>query len=476
METIIFLVIGIIIGAIAGYFFAVSKKTGSESRIALLEESSKRVEGENAQLKAQLENERNTLNRQIRELEAEKGRFEESARRVPKLEEELGAIREMVKNLSSENKGLIERYTSEKESMELRMKELKDAKEALTKEFENIANRIFESKSQSFSQQSRQNLETLLKPFKENIDQFKARVENIYTEETKDRSSLKTELQALRELNKQLSEGAQNLTEALKGDNKTLGDWGEVVLERIFETSGLEKGREYEIQFSTRDSDGTTYRPDAIIRLPGGREIIVDAKASLKAYEQYHATDDKSQKEAYLKEHIKSVRNHIKLLSEKDYSRLEGINSLDYVLMFIPIEPAFNLLMKEAKEIYTEAFEKNIVLVTQTTLFVTLKTIQNIWKTEKRNENAILITKKVQDFLKKLEGFVTNFEEVGKALDKAQRVFGEAEGQLKSGKGNLMTRGGDIAKLGGFQTKRLPLGEAAGDEESEDDDTRLLEE
>lgn len=465
---IVFLIVGIIIGVVIGYFVAASKKSGSEGRIALLEESTKRAEGENVQLKTQLENERNAYNRQIRELEAEKGRFYESARRVPLLEDELSGLRETVKNLNAEYKGLTERYNSEKESMEVRLQELKDAKDALTKEFESVANRIFETKQKTFTDQTSHNLEALLKPFKENIEQFKTRVENIYTEETKDRSSLKTELQALRELNKQLSEGAQNLTEALKGDNKTLGDWGEVVLERLFETSGLLKGREYETQFSTRDRDGSTYRPDAIIHLPGGKQIVVDAKASLKAYEQYHATDDKVLKEAYLKEHVKSVRGHIKLLSDKDYSQLEGINSLDYVLMFIPIEPAFNLLMKEAKEIYTEAFEKNIVIVTQTTLFVTLKTIQNIWKTEKRNENAIVIAKKVQDFLKKLEGFVANFEEVGKAIDKAQRIFHDADGQLRSGKGNLSARGHEIAKLGGFEVKRLTAGDSPDEDESEE--------
>ena len=470
---IVFLIVGIIIGVVIGYFVAASNKSGSEGRIALLEESTKRAESENSQLKSQLENERNAYNRQIRELEAEKGRFYESARRVPQLEEELNGLRETVKNLNAEYKGLTERYSSEREGMEVRLQELKDAKDALTKEFESIANRIFETKQKTFTDQTSHNLEALLKPFKENIEQFKTRVENIYTEETKDRSSLKTELQALRELNKQLSEGAQNLTEALKGDNKTLGDWGEVVLERLFETSGLLKGREYETQFSTRDRDGSTYRPDAIIHLPGGKQIVVDAKASLKAYEQYHATDDKVLKEAYLKEHVKSVRGHIKLLSDKDYSQLEGINSLDYVLMFIPIEPAFNLLMKEAKEIYTEAFEKNIVIVTQTTLFVTLKTIQNIWKTEKRNENAIVIAKKVQDFLKKLEGFVANFEEVGKAIDKAQRIFHDADGQLRSGKGNLLSRGDAIARLGGFEKKRLSGGELFEEDEAEDSPERI---
>ncbi len=470
---IVFLIVGIIIGVVIGYFVAASKKSGSEGRIVLLEESTKRAEGENAQLKTQLENERSAYNRQIRELEAEKGRFYESARRVPQLEEELNGLRDTVKNLNAEYKGLTERYSSEKESMEVRLQELKDAKEALTKEFEVIANKIFETKQKTFTDQTSQNLESLLKPFKENIDQFKTRVESIYTEETRDRSSLKTELQALRELNKQLSEGAQNLTEALKGDNKTLGDWGEVVLERLFETSGLEKGREYETQFSTRDSDGSTYRPDAIIHLPGGKQIIVDAKASLKAYEQYHATDDTALKETFLKEHVRSVRSHIKLLSDKDYSRLEGINSLDYVLMFIPIEPAFNLLIKEAKEIYTEAFEKNIVIVTHTTLFATLKTIQNIWKTEKRNENAILIAKKVQDFLKKLEGFVANFEEVGRAIDKAQRMFHDANGQLKNGRGNLASRGHEIARLGGFEVKRLTAGETSDEDEAEDFPERI---
>jgi Uncharacterized protein conserved in bacteria len=207
------------------------------------------------------------------------------------------------------------------------------------------------------------------------------------------------------------------------------------------------------------------------MRLFSAREQAncVDAKTSLKAYEAYYSTDDPNDKEYFLQEHIKSVRAHIKSLSEKDYTRLEGINSLDYVLMFIPIEPAFSLLMKEAKEIYNEAFEKNIILVTQTTLFVTLKTIQNIWKTEKRNENAILIAARVQEFLKKFEGFVATFEDVGKALGRAQANYDKAEGQLRAGKGNLLRRGSEIAKLGGFKVNALP-------DYSEDESTPLFNE
>lgn len=467
MESVIFLVIGVVLGIILGYFISNSKKTGAEGRMAVLEDSVKRAEAENRLLQEKLEKERADFSRDIRMMEAQKGKFEESSKRVPFLEEELTNIRETVKNLTAENKALTERYNSEKESMETRLKELKDARDALTKEFENIANKIFEDKNRTFSDQSRQNLEALLKPFKENINEFKTRVESIYTEETKDRASLKTELQTLLEMNKQLSEGAQNLTEALKGDNKVLGDWGEVILERILETSGLEKGREYQTQFSTTDSEGTIYRPDAVIFLPGNKQIVVDAKTSLKAYEAYYSTDDPNDKEYFLQEHIKSVRAHIKSLSEKDYTRLEGINSLDYVLMFIPIEPAFSLLMKEAKEIYNEAFEKNIILVTQTTLFVTLKTIQNIWKTEKRNENAILIAARVREFLKKFEGFVATFEDVGKALGRAQANYDKAEGQLRAGKGNLLRRGSEIAKLGGFKVNALP-------DYSEDEGTPLF--
>ena len=467
METIVFLVIGLILGLIIGYFVANMKKSGVQSEMAVLVEKSSRSENEAETLKTQLDKERSIYNEQLRRLESEKGRFEESARRVPMLEEEVRSLQEAYKNLKAQNAALNERYISEKESLELRFQELKEAKEALTKEFENIANRIFESKNQSFTELSRQNLESLLKPFKENITEFKTRVENIYTEETRERSSLRTELKALQELNRQLSEGAQNLTDALKGDNKTLGDWGEVVLERIFETSGLEKGREYDVQFSTKDSEGSGFRPDAIIYLPGGKQIVVDVKTSLKAYEQYHAADNEAGREYFLKEHIRSVRQHIKLLSEKSYFNLEGINSLDYVLMFIPIEPAFNLLMKEAKEVYTEAFDKGIIIVTQTTLFVTLKTIQNIWKTEKRNQNAIQIAKRAQDFLKKLEGFVEKFEDIGKSLDRAQRHFTEANNLLKDGRGNLTSRGAEIARLGGFDTKKLRVGDEEFPEEEE---------
>lgn len=466
METIGFLVVGLVVGFIVGYLVANAKKSGVESEMAVLTEKSKRSENEAVTLKEQLDKERTNYNNQLRQLESEKGRFEESARRIPYLEEEVKSLQESFKNLKAQNAALNERYIAEKESLELRLNELKEAKEALTKEFENIANKIFESKSQTFTEQSKSNLESLLKPFKENIDEFKTRVENIYVEETRDRSSLRTELHSLKELNMQLSEGAKNLTDALKGGNKTLGDWGEVVMERIFETSGLERGREYEVQFATKNSEGSGFRPDAVIYLPGGKQIVVDAKASLKAYEQYHSTDSEAEMAIFLREHIKSIRQHIKTLSEKDYSNLEGINSLDYVLMFIPIEPAFNLLMKEAKEVYTEAFDKGIIIVTQTTLFVTLKTIQNIWKTEKRNQNAIKIAKRVQDFLKKLESFAEKFEDVGKSIDKAQRLFGDANNLLRDGRGNLSARGHEIARLGGFEVKKL----TAGDETIPEDD------
>ncbi|GAB1348063.1 DNA recombination protein RmuC [Ignavibacteriales bacterium] len=458
MEAILFLVVGLILGLIIGYFVANMKKSGIQSEVAVLAEKSSRSESEAAILKDQLDKERNSYNSQLRQLLSEKGRFEESASRIPRLEEELKSLNESYKNLKAQNAALNERYQSEKESLEIRLNELKDAKEALTKEFENIANRIFESKNQTFTQQSKENLESLLKPFKENITEFKTKVENIYTEETKERASLRTELKALQELNKQLSEGAQNLTDALKGDNKTLGDWGEVVLERIFETSGLEKGREYDVQFATKNSDGSGFRPDAIIYLPGGKQIVVDVKTSLKAYEKYHSADNEAERELYLKEHIRSVRQHIKLLSDKSYFNLEGINSLDYVLMFIPIEPAFNILMKEAKEIYTEAFDKGIIIVTQTTLFVTLKTIQNIWKTEKRNQNAIQIAKRTHDFLKKLVGFIEKFEDVGKSLDRAHKHYADANNLLKDGRGNLSSKGAEIAMLGGFEVKKLDLG------------------
>lgn len=473
METYGFLVVGLVVGFIVGYLIANAKKSGVQSEMAVLTEKSKRSENEAVTLRGQLDTERTNYNNQLRQLESEKGRFEESARRIPYLEEELKSLHESFKNLKAQNAALNERYIAEKESLELRLTELKEAKEALSKEFENIANRIFETKSQTFTEQSKSNLESLLKPFKDNIDEFKTRVENIYVEETRDRSSLRTELHSLKELNMQLSEGAKNLTDALKGSNKTLGDWGEVVLERIFETSGLEKGREYQIQFSTKDTEGSAFRPDAIIYLPGGKQIVVDAKTSLKAYEQYHSTDNETEMAIFLKDHIRSVRQHIKSLSEKNYSNLEGINSLDYVLMFIPIEPAFNLVMKEAKEIYTEAFDKGIIIVTQTTLFVTLKTIQNIWKTEKRNQNALKISKRVQEFLKKLESFVVKFEDVGKSIDRAQRLFRDASNHLKDGRGNLISRGHDIARLGGFQVEKLTQGdETIPDEDEEEQENK----
>jgi DNA recombination protein RmuC len=467
VETYGFLVVGLVVGIIVGYLIANAKKSGVQSEMAVLTEKSKRSENEAVTLKGQLDKERTNYNNQLRQLESEKGRFEESARRIPYLEEELKSLQESSKNLKAQNAALNERYIAEKESLELRLNELKEAKESLTKEFENIANKVFESRNQTFTEQSKSNLESLLQPFKENISEFKTRVENIYTEETRERSSLRTELNALRDLNLQLNEGARNLTNALKGDKKKQGTWGELILERIFEISGLTKGSEYRIQVSGIGIEGARYQPDAIVYLPDNKQIIVDAKTSLVAYERYFSAEEESIKKTALSEHINAIEKHINDLSAKEYYRIEGVTSLDYVLMFIPIEPAFDLLMQESPETYNRALEKNIILVTRTTLLVTLKTIGSIWKTEKRNQNAILIANKVQDFLKKLERFVENFEEVGKALDKAQRVYGDANNQLRDGRGNLTSRGYEIAQLGGFQVKKLTAGDETIPEEDE---------
>jgi DNA recombination protein RmuC len=333
---------------------------------------------------------------------------------------------------------------------------LNEAREQLKSEFQNLAQRIFEDKGQKFAEQNRMTMDHLITPLRDQIGDFKKRVEDVYDKESRDRASLQTEIHHLKELNQRISKEAMNLTRALKGDSKARGNWGEVVLERVLEASGLQKGREYETQVHLKDSKGKRYLPDVIVRLPQGKDVVVDAKVSLNDYEVYYSAEDADQKETALKAHIESIRNHIRSLAGKSYEDLEGVRSLDFVLMFVPIEAAFLAAVEKDRGLFAEAFDQNIMVVSPSTLLVTLRTIENIWRHEYQNRYAIEIAKKAGGLYNKFVGFVEALEQVGQQLDRAKDAYQTASDRLVNGKGNLVRRTQELKALGVKAGKELP--------------------
>ncbi len=325
---------------------------------------------------------------------------------------------------------------------------LNQAREQLKVEFQNLAQKIFDDKSSQFVEQNRTHIDGLISPLREQIVDFKKRVEDVYDKETRDRTALQTEIHQLKELNQRISKEALNLTRALKGDSKARGNWGEVVLERVLEASGLQKGREYEVQISLKGDDGKRYQPDVIVRLPQGKDVVVDAKVSLKDYEAYYSAEDADRREAHLRAHVESLRNHVRSLAAKSYEGLEGVRSLDFVLMFVPIESAFLAAVERDRELFAEAFAKNIMVVSPSTLLVTLRTIENIWRHEYQNRYALEIARKAGAMHDKFVLFVESLEEIGQQLDRARESHRLALDRLASGRGNLIRRTLELKKLG----------------------------
>ncbi len=325
--------------------------------------------------------------------------------------------------------------------------------ERMKEEFEHIAREVIEKKSENISQYQQDSLKLLLTPFAKNIKDFQSKVESFYINETKERFSLIKEIQTLKNLNEKISKDAINLTNALKGDNKLQGDWGEMILQKLLESSGLVRGREYEIQKSYKDSKGKISRPDVIIHLPDKKEVIIDSKVSLNAYERYHNCDE-DEKEGFIKAHLDSIYMHIKKLSDKEYERLDGVKSLDFVLMFIPIEAAFMAAVNADKNLYEKAYQKNIIIVSPSTLLAVLRTIEHSWRYEYQNKNAKIIAKKAGDLYEKFNGFIESLQNIEKSLKKAQEAYDDAYKKLSSGKGNLLTRAKELKKMEGIEYKR----------------------
>lgn len=331
---------------------------------------------------------------------------------------------------------------------------LNDSREQMTLQFKAIANEILEDKSQKFTASNRDSINEILKPLNEKIQHFEKKVEETYDRESKERFSLAREIRSLQELNVRISEDAINLTNALKGESKTQGTWGEVILESILEKSGLVKGREYETQLSLKAEDGSRSQPDVVVHMPENKHIIIDAKVSLKAYEAFCSEDDPERRGQLLREHVQSVRSHVKSLSSKEYQNLMELNSLDFVLLFMPVEAAFSVAVQQDGALFTTAFEKNIILVGPSTLLATLRTIQNIWRYEHQSQNAIEIANSAGALYDKFVAFVLDLEEIGNRIEATQKSFDKAHNKLVSGKGNLVTRIEKLKLLGARASKK----------------------
>ena len=381
-----------------------------------------------------------------------------------KADEEIVRLSAIRLELTTVNGVLEQRLTGQQVQHEGQLKLMQDAKQTLGQEFENLANRIFEDKQTKFAQQNKEALEVTLSPLRRDIGDFRKQVESAYDKENADRNKLVGQISELQKQTLQISADAVSLANALRGDNKAQGNWGEFVLEKLLEDSGLTNGREYDTQVALKDDTGKRRNPDVIIHLPEGRDIVIDAKVSLVDYERYFHASDEDIKQQCLRQHLLSMRAHVKGLSGKDYESLEGVNSLDFVLIFVPIESAFMLALDHDPEMMRDAYDRGIILVSPSTLMVTLRTIKNLWRYADQNRNAQLIADKAGALYDQFVSYVEALDEVGKHLDKSKDAWENARKRLTSGRGNLVRRAEELKKLGAKTKKNLP------------DDLRMIDE
>lgn len=367
---------------------------------------------------------------------------------VLKQKEQLKLVTQQKNDLSVQFAVLNTKYNEEIKSSKEKLQILQNTKDQLSREFELLANKIFEDKTKKFDLSHKQQFELMLQPFKEQIKEFSQQSKQQYVEESKERYLLKNELIRLKQMNEQLSQDAINLTNALKGENKTQGNWGEIILERILEQSGLREGSEYELQATYKSDEGGVYRPDVIIHMPQERDIIVDSKVSLVAYERYISSDEPEVKQKALKEHLQSIAMHVKGLSEKKYEKLEGVNTLDFVLLFMPVEGAFLSALEADGEFFKRAYESNILVVSPSTLLVTLRTIEHIWRTQRQEEHAKRIALEAEAMYDKLVLFVDEMVNIGNHLEKTTASYENAMKRLKTGRGSVIKRAENMKELG----------------------------
>jgi DNA recombination protein RmuC len=370
--------------------------------------------------------------------------------------------KELKNNQQEKEKLISEKSTlvSELKSLEAKLTENKGEVEKLnekfTKEFENLANKILDEKSSKFTAQNKENIKNILSPLQEKIKGFEDKVEKTHKESIDYHAALRQQILGLKELNQQMSKETLNLTKALKGDNKIQGNWGELVLERVLEKSGLEKDREYFVQQSFTNDEGRRILPDVVIHLPDNKKMIVDSKVSLVAYEQYINEEDETLKERFLKEHVASLKRHVEQLSDKKYEDIYKIESPDFVLLFIPIEPAFAIALNSDTYLYNKAFEKNIIIVTPSTLLATLRTIDTMWNNEKQQRNALEIARQAGALYDKFQGLLIDLIGIGKRIDESKKEYSSAMNKLVEGRGNIITSVEKLKKMGAKAKKSLP--------------------
>ncbi|SDL43204.1 DNA recombination protein RmuC [Modicisalibacter muralis] len=382
------------------------------------------------------------------QLDGVREQLKERETQLASLNERLAALRERSARLEVERD---QQRVHHAEKLAL----LDEARERLKQDFEALAGRIFEERQQAFANHSRESLEALLKPFREQVGTFQRRVEELHGQDTRERTTLKTQIDQLAGLNRQMSEEAANLAKALKGDKKMQGNWGEMVLETVLERSGLRRDIEYRREVSIQGENGRQ-RPDAVIYLPDDKHLIVDAKVSLNAYVAYVNADGDSARAAALKAHIQAVRNHIDALTQREYANLPGLNSPDFVFLFMPVEAAFALAFEHDDMLFQDAFARHVVVVTPTTLLASLRTVASLWSLERQNENARLIAERAGRLLDKFSGFVESLEDIGRQLERAQGSYRQAMGRLKTGQGNLVGQAVELERLGVRMKKPLP--------------------
>ncbi len=385
----------------------------------------------------------------------------------------LDLAREEIAQRKAEQREQQARHQEENKANQEKLQLLEQAEQRLKQQFEQLANKLFEAKTAKVDQQNRQSLEGLLTPLKEQLEGFKKQVADSYGMEAKERHTLVHEIKNLQKLNEQMTREAVNLTQALKGDNKQQGNWGEVVLARVLAESGLREGYEYHTQVSLQNEAGTRYQPDVIVYLPHDKQVVIDSKMALVAYERFFNTDSEQEKAQALTEHLAALRAHIKGLSHKDYQKLKGIQSLDYVLMFIAVEPAFQVAIEADPSLIKDAMENNIIIVSPTTLMVALRTIDNLWRNERQNQNAKIIADKASKLYDKLRLFVSDMEALGQSLNKANQSYQGAMNKLATGRGNAIRQAESFKELG-VEIKR-PISQSIT-ELAKENTTELVEE
>ncbi|MDT0594398.1 DNA recombination protein RmuC [Aestuariibacter sp. P117] len=437
------------------------------------------AESQRVQLSLQsgLQELQNTLNEQQGKI----GELTQQKQQLLELKQAHIDLQQHFENKTSELADLNAKYESQRAAMAEERKAydekldiLKNAEKALSSNFEILANKIFEQKAEKFTKSSETGLNHLLSPLKSQIDDFKKQISDQYVKEGQERAALKTEILSLKELNQQITQEAAALTNALKGDNKQQGNWGEVVLAKVLDESGLREGHEYQVQMHLKNEEGKNYRPDVVVHLPNQKDIVIDSKVSLVAHEKYVNSEDEVDKQKAIKEHVNSIKGHIKGLSKKDYQELDGVQTLDYVLMFIPIESAFSNAIEADPELVKLAMDNQIMLVSPTNLLVALRTINNIWQYEYQNQHAKTIAEKAANMYNKFANFVEDMERIGRQIDSLGSHYDGAMNKLSRGKGNLIRQAESFKSLGVTPKKSISK-DLLGEEESDSTETLVSE-